>query len=91
MALYLINLRIVVASPSDVKKERETVDRVAARPDTQAEGIKAIQRTWGAALFGVSLQIYASGHPELRHSIEEFGKATGFLARPSAPEPAEAD
>jgi ATP/maltotriose-dependent transcriptional regulator MalT len=30
MPLDITNLRIVVASPSDVKKERETVDRVAA-------------------------------------------------------------
>ena len=55
---------------------------VAAHPDGPAGGIRAIQQAWEAALLGIPLQTYALDHPELRHSIEKFGKPAAL------PEPA---
>ena len=47
---------------------------ILAHPSGPADGLRAIQEAWEAAVSGVSLADYAADHPELRASLAKFGK-----------------
>ena len=47
---------------------------IMAHPDGVAGGVKALRQAWEAAVEGVPLSRAAKNHPELRHSIQKFGK-----------------
>jgi ribulose-bisphosphate carboxylase large chain len=47
---------------------------IIAHPDGPGGGVKALRRAWEAAVKGVPLREASRKWPELRHSIEKFGK-----------------
>jgi ribulose-bisphosphate carboxylase large chain len=47
---------------------------IMAHPDGPAGGVTAIRQAWDAAVAGRSLEDAAREHPELRHSLEKFGR-----------------
>ena len=46
---------------------------IMAHPGGPAAGLRALRQAWDAALLGVTVEAYASDHPELRESIAKFG------------------
>ena len=48
---------------------------IMAHPNGPAAGVRGIQQAWEAAVAGVPLEEYAQSHPELRGTLEKFGKA----------------
>ena len=47
---------------------------VMAHPLGPAAGVKALRQAWDAAVQGIALVDHARSHPELRATIEKFGK-----------------
>jgi len=47
---------------------------IMAHPGGPEAGVRAIRQAWEAAVLGIPLEEYAREHPELRQSIEKFGK-----------------
>ena len=47
---------------------------ILAHPAGPAAGVIAIRQAWEAAVSGVALETYASGHEELRQSLQFFGE-----------------
>jgi ribulose-bisphosphate carboxylase large chain len=47
---------------------------ILAHPGGPAAGVRAIRQAWEAAVTGTTLDEYAVAHPELRQSLEFFGK-----------------
>jgi ribulose-bisphosphate carboxylase large chain len=50
---------------------------IMAHPSGPAAGVRALQQAWEAAITGVPLHEFAKAHPELRQTIEKFGKLRG--------------
>jgi ribulose-bisphosphate carboxylase large chain len=50
---------------------------IAAHPDGPAAGVRSLQKWWEAAVEGLSLEQAAAKYPELRKSVEKFGKKGG--------------
>jgi ribulose-bisphosphate carboxylase large chain len=48
-----------------------------AHPGGPAAGCRAIRQAWEAAVLGMDLPEYAKTHPELRQSLDRFGKEAG--------------
>jgi len=48
---------------------------IMAHPSGPAAGLRAIQQAWQAAALDIPLDVYAEDHPELRQSLDKFGKA----------------
>ncbi len=48
---------------------------IVAHPSGPAAGLRAIQQAWQAAALGIPLDVYADDHPELRQTLDKFGKA----------------
>lgn len=47
---------------------------IMAHPGGPAAGVTSLRQAWEAAVLGISVEEYAKDHPELRQSIEKFGK-----------------
>ncbi|HMP07437.1 MAG TPA: RuBisCO large subunit C-terminal-like domain-containing protein, partial [Lacipirellulaceae bacterium] len=47
---------------------------ILAHPGNPAAGVAAIRQAWEAAAEGIELAVYAKSRPELRGSLEFFGK-----------------
>jgi ribulose-bisphosphate carboxylase large chain len=47
---------------------------IMAHPDGPVGGVKALRLAWEAAVAGLTLEQAAGKYPELRHSVEKFGK-----------------
>ncbi len=47
---------------------------IMAHPDGPAAGVKSLQKWWEAAVEGLTLQQAAAKYPELKKSVEKFGK-----------------
>jgi ribulose-bisphosphate carboxylase large chain len=50
---------------------------IMAHPSGPAAGLRGMQQAWEAAIKGVPLHEYALTHPELRQTIDKFGKLRG--------------
>ena len=50
---------------------------IAAHPDGPAVGVRSLQKWWEAAVEGLTLEQAAAKYPELRKSVEKFGKKGG--------------
>jgi ribulose-bisphosphate carboxylase large chain len=50
---------------------------IMAHPGGPASGVRAIRQAWEAAVGGIELEKYAATHPELRQSIDAFGRRSG--------------
>jgi ribulose-bisphosphate carboxylase large chain len=50
---------------------------IMAHPGGPGAGVRAIRQAWDATVAGVDLDEHARSHPELRGSIETFGKRNG--------------
>ncbi len=48
-----------------------------AHPGGPAAGCRAIRQAWEAAVLGIPLTEYATTHPELRQSLDRFGREGG--------------
>ena len=48
---------------------------IAAHPDGPAAGVRSLQKWWEAAVEGLTLEQAAAKYPELKKSVEKFGKA----------------
>ena len=48
---------------------------IMAHPDGPAVGVKSLQKWWAAAVEGLTLEEAAVKYPELKKSVEKFGKA----------------
>ena len=48
---------------------------IMAHPDGPAAGVRSLQRWWEAAVEGLTLEQAAAKYPELKKSIEKFGRA----------------
>ena len=49
---------------------------ILAHPDGPAGGVTAIRQAWEASVAGRSLEDAAREYPELRHSVEKFGRVS---------------
>jgi ribulose-bisphosphate carboxylase large chain len=47
---------------------------IMAHPDGPAAGVRSLQKWWEAAVEGLTMQQAATKYPELRKSVEKFGK-----------------
>jgi ribulose-bisphosphate carboxylase large chain len=47
---------------------------IMAHPDGPAAGVRSLQKWWGAAVEGLTLDQAAAKYPELKISVEKFGK-----------------
>jgi ribulose-bisphosphate carboxylase large chain len=47
---------------------------IMAHPDGAAAGVRSLQKWWEAAVEGLTLEQAAAKYPELRRSVEKFGK-----------------
>jgi ribulose-bisphosphate carboxylase large chain len=47
---------------------------IMAHPDGPAAGVKSLQKWWAAAVEGLTLEQAAAKYPELKTSVEKFGK-----------------
>ena len=47
---------------------------IMAHPDGPGAGVRSLQKWWEAAVEGLTLEQAAAKHPELRKSVEKFGK-----------------
>ena len=50
---------------------------IMAHPGGPASGVRAIRQAWEAAVDGIDLEQFATTHPELRQSIDAFGRRSG--------------
>lgn len=50
---------------------------IAAHPDGPAAGVRSLQKWWEAAVEGLTLEQAAAKYPELKKSVEKFGKKGG--------------
>jgi ribulose-bisphosphate carboxylase large chain len=50
---------------------------IAAHPDGPAAGVRSLQKWWEAAVEGITLEQAAEKYPELKKSVEKFGKKGG--------------
>jgi ribulose-bisphosphate carboxylase large chain len=50
---------------------------IAAHPDGPASGVRSLQKWWEAAIEGLTLEQAAAKYPELKISVEKFGKKGG--------------
>ncbi len=50
---------------------------IAAHPDGSAAGVRSLQKWWEAAVEGLTLEQAAAKYPELKKSVEKFGKKAG--------------
>jgi ribulose-bisphosphate carboxylase large chain len=48
---------------------------IMAHPDGPAAGVRSLQKWWEAAVEGLTLEQAAAKYPELKKSVEKFGKA----------------
>jgi ribulose-bisphosphate carboxylase large chain len=47
---------------------------IAAHPDGPAAGVRSLQKWWEAAVEGLTMEQAAAKYPELKKSVEKFGK-----------------
>ncbi len=50
---------------------------IMAHPDGPAAGVRSLQKWWEAAVEGLTLEQAATKYPELKKSVEKFGKKSG--------------
>ena len=50
---------------------------IMAHPDGPAAGVHSLQKWWEAAVKGLTLEQAAAKYPELKKSVEKFGKKDG--------------
>jgi ribulose-bisphosphate carboxylase large chain len=50
---------------------------IMAHPDGPAAGVRSLQKWWEAAVEGLTLEQAAAKYPELKKSVEKFGKKSG--------------
>ena len=50
---------------------------IMAHPDGPAAGVRSLQKWWAAAVEGLTLEQAAAKYPELKKSVEKFGKKAG--------------
>jgi ribulose 1,5-bisphosphate carboxylase large subunit-like protein len=50
---------------------------IMAHPDGQAAGVRSLRKWWEAAVEGLSMEQAAAKYPELKRSVEKFGKKGG--------------
>lgn len=50
---------------------------IAAHPDGPAAGVRSLRKWWEAAVEGLTLEQAAAKYPELKKSVEKFGKKGG--------------
>ncbi|MGC3956436.1 MAG: ribulose-bisphosphate carboxylase large subunit family protein [Verrucomicrobiota bacterium] len=50
---------------------------IMAHPDGPAAGVRSLQKWWEAAVEGLTLEQAAAKYPELKKSVEKFGKKGG--------------
>jgi ribulose-bisphosphate carboxylase large chain len=49
---------------------------IMAHPDGAAAGVRSLQKWWEAAMEGLTMEQAAAKYPELKKSVEKFGKKT---------------
>jgi ribulose-bisphosphate carboxylase large chain len=50
---------------------------IMAHPDGPAAGVRSLQKWWEAAVEGLTIEQAAAKYPELKKSVEKFGKING--------------
>jgi ribulose-bisphosphate carboxylase large chain len=50
---------------------------IMAHPDGPAAGVRSLRKWWEAAVEGLTLEQAATKYPELKKSVEKFGKKGG--------------
>jgi ribulose-bisphosphate carboxylase large chain len=50
---------------------------IMAHPNGPAAGVRSLQKWWEAAVAGLTMEQAAAKHPELKISLEKFGKKGG--------------
>ena len=50
---------------------------IMAHPDGPAAGVRSLQTWWQAAVEGLTMESAVAKYPELKKSVEKFGKGNG--------------